>query len=44
MKFAEKGIPHDFCTTIRNSNAVAGQVHLWVDDIIEAHMKEISRP
>jgi len=42
MEFAEKGIPHDFCTTIRNSNTVASQVKLWVDGIIEAHKNEIS--
>lgn len=42
MKLAEKGIPHDFCTTIHNSNTVASQVKLWVDGIIEAHTKEIS--
>lgn len=42
MEFAEKGIPHDFCTTIRNSHTVAGQVQQWVDGIIEAHKSETS--
>ena len=38
----EEGIPHDFCTTLKNSDKIAGKVKLWVDRIIESHKKEIS--
>lgn len=42
MLIDKEGMPHDFCTTIRNSNSVADKVKMWVDGIIEAHKKEIS--
>ena len=42
MLFDEEGMPHDFCTSLRNSHSVAGKVKDWVGGIIEAHSKEIS--
>ena len=42
MRVDDEGMPHDFCTTLRNSYSVAGKVKDWVDGIIEAHSKEIS--
>ena len=42
MRVDNEGMPHDFCTTLRNSYSVAGKVKDWVDGIIEAHRKEIS--
>ena len=42
MRFDQEGMPHDFCTTLRNSHSVAGKVKEWVDGIIETHNKEIS--
>ena len=42
MQVDNEGMPHDFCTTFRNSHSVAGKVNGWVDDIIEAHSKVIS--
>lgn len=42
MRVDSEGMPHDFCTTLRNSHSVAGKVKGWVDGIIEAHSKEIS--
>ncbi|KAF6237577.1 hypothetical protein HO173_004467 [Letharia columbiana] len=42
MMVDNEGMPHDFCTTLRNSHSVAGKVKGWVDGIIEAHSKEIS--
>lgn len=42
MRVDTEGMPHDFCTTLRNSYSVAGKVKDWVDGIIEAHNKEIS--
>ena len=42
MRFDKEGMPHDFCTTLRNSHSVAGKVKEWVDGIIETHDKEIS--
>lgn len=42
MRFDEEGMPHDFCTSQRNSYSVASKVGGWIDGIIEAHSKEIS--
>lgn len=42
MRVDEEGMPHDFCTTLRNSYSIASKVKDWVDGIIEAHSKEIS--
>ncbi|CAF9940595.1 MAG: hypothetical protein ALECFALPRED_008767 [Alectoria fallacina] len=42
MRVDKEGMPHDFCTTLRNSYSIAGKVKDWVDGIIEAHSKEIS--
>ena len=42
MIFDKEGMPHDFCTGLRNSHSVAGKVKDWVGGIIEAHSKEIS--
>ena len=41
MRFDEEGMPHDFCTTLRNSYSVAGKVKGWVDGIIETHNKRL---
>lgn len=42
MQVDKEGMPHDFCTTLRNSYSMAGKVKDWVNGIIEAHRKEIS--
>ena len=42
MMVDNEGMPHDFCTTLRNSHSVADKVKHWVDGIIDAHSKEIS--
>ncbi len=42
MLIDDEKIPHDFCTTIRNSNIVAEKVKSWVDGIIESHHMAIS--
>ena len=42
MRLDDEGMPHDFCTTLRNSHSVAGKVKDWVDGIIEAHSTEIT--
>ena len=42
MLFDKEGMPHDFCTSLRNSHSVADKVKDWVGGIIEAHSKEIS--
>lgn len=39
MKVDKQHIPHDFCTTLKNSNYMAGQVNDWIDGIINAHDK-----
>ena len=41
MRFDKEGMPHDFCTTLRNSHSVASKVKEWVDGIIETHNKAI---
>ena len=43
MLIDDKGIPHDFCTSIRNSNIVAEKVKSWVDGIIKSHNDTMSR-
>ena len=43
MLIDRDGIPHDFCTTYRNSNTVAHKAKLWVDGIIESHHTAMSR-
>ena len=42
MMIDSEGMPHDFCTTFRNSYSVAEKVKVWVDGIIESHSKETS--
>lgn len=37
MKIDKHGIPHDFCTTIHNSEFMASEVNTWIDGIIAAH-------
>ena len=42
MEIDTEGIPHDFCTTIRNSEIIADKVKFWVDGIIESHRTAVS--
>ncbi|KAL6713953.1 hypothetical protein ACLMJK_008447 [Lecanora helva] len=42
MEIDNEGIPHDFCTTIRNSETIANKAKSWVDGIIESHRTAIS--